>query len=264
MFLDNVFVFDIETVPDVSGARKLYSLASLDDTGVAEYLFSERRQAAETDFIRHHLHCIVAIAIVLKQSNTLKVWSLGDKHSDESELIQRFFKGIDRYKPILVSWNGSGFDLPVLHYRALINGVAAPAYWDVGQHDSQSKWNHYLNRFQFRHTDLMDVLAGYQNRCAAPLEDIATLLGFPGKMGMDGSQIWSSYLKGDSSVIRDYCETDVLNTYLIYLQFEQMRGHLSKADLTDAKTELKEYLRSSPPTQKHWRAFLETWEANSD
>jgi predicted PolB exonuclease-like 3'-5' exonuclease len=113
---------------------------------------------------------------------------------------------------MLVSWNGGGFDLPVLHYRALKHGIQAERYWNI----HNFRYDNYLNRFHERHTDLMDVLAAYQPRAYASLDDIATMLGFPGKLGMSGDKVWQTYLQeGGIQKIRDYCETDVLNTYLM-------------------------------------------------
>ena len=63
------------------------------------------------------------------------MWSIGGHEETEGEIIQRFFDGIEKYTPQLVSWNGSGFDLPVLHYRGLIHAVRAPRYWDTGDDD---------------------------------------------------------------------------------------------------------------------------------
>ncbi|MDX1433962.1 MAG: 3'-5' exonuclease [Gammaproteobacteria bacterium] len=258
----NVFVFDIETVPDVVSARRLYGLDGLDDKHVAEIMFQKQRQATGGDFLRHHLHRVVAISVCLRSADRLKVWSLGETDSPERELIARFFDGLDRYTPNLVSWNGSGFDLPVLHYRALLHGVAAPRYWETGDDDTSFRWNNYLNRFHSRHTDLMDVLAGYQGRANAPLDEVALLLGLPGKLGMDGARVWQHYLDGDVGAIRDYCETDVLNTYLIYLRFELMRGRL-REDAYDVECE---HVRASIAREKrpHLDAFLRAWTAGGE
>ncbi|HSR63858.1 MAG TPA: 3'-5' exonuclease, partial [Gammaproteobacteria bacterium] len=130
----NILVFDIETIPDVDSARRLYDLEGLGDREVAEVMFSQRRQqtGGESDFLRHHLHRIVAISVILRTVDNLNVWSLGESSSGERELLQRFFEGIERYSPMLVSWNGSGFDLPVLHYRSLLHNVSAPRYWETG------------------------------------------------------------------------------------------------------------------------------------
>ena len=255
----NVLVFDIETVPDVEGGRRLYDLEGLSDREVANVLQHLRRQeTGESEFLRLHLHRIVAIAVVLRHGGQLHVWSLGTPSSPEAELIRRFFDGVERYVPVLVSWNGSGFDLPVLHYRALLHGVTAPRYWDVGELDREFRWNNYLGRFHWRHIDLMEVLAGYQARAAAPLDQIATLLGLPGKMGMSGGQVWERYLAGDLEGIRAYCETDVLNTYLVYLRFELLRGNLGEEGYRAECERVRALLREDP--RPHLRAFLEAWE----
>lgn len=253
----NVFVFDIETVPDVENGRRIYELTGLDDRQVAEVMFQQRRQATGSDFLRHHLHRIVAISVVLRSGDQFKVWSLGTPESPERELIHRFFDGLERYTPVIVSWNGGGFDLPVLHYRALLHGVCAPRYWETGDEDASFRWNNYLNRFHYRHTDLMDVLSGYQARAVVPLDEMATLLGFPGKLGMDGSKVWERFLAGDIVGIRDYCETDVLNTYLVYLRYELMRGRLTDNTYEEECGRLQEALVREGKT--HFNQFLDAW-----
>ena len=254
----NVLVFDIETVPDVATGRRLHGLDGLSDEDVAKAMFHMRRQeTGGSDFLKLHLHRIVAISAVLRSRDALKVWSLGDSSADEKEIVQRFFDGIDKFTPTLVSWNGGGFDLPVLHYRALLHGIAAPRYWDSGDDDRDFKWNNYLSRYHARHTDLMDVLSGYQARAVAPLDEVASMLGFPGKMGMDGSKVWDAYLAGGIEDIRNYCETDVLNTYLVYLRFELMRGKLAQAEYDAERKQLRAYLQSE--NKPHFSEFLAAW-----
>lgn len=254
----NVFVFDIETVPDVDSGRRLHDLDGLTDKEVADIMFHKRRQeTGGSDFLRLHLQRIVAISAVFRSGDSVKVWSLGEKDANEKEIIQRFFDGIERFSPTLVSWNGGGFDLPVLHYRALLHGVAAPRYWETGDHDQSFKWNNYLSRFHSRHTDLMDVVAGYQPRANAPLDEIATMLGFPGKMGMDGSRVWDAFRNGDIGAIRDYCETDVLNTYLVYLRFELIRGNLLEEEYEAECKLLRDVLIDSGA--EHLHEFERAW-----
>ncbi|HEY0721471.1 MAG TPA: 3'-5' exonuclease [Gammaproteobacteria bacterium] len=255
----SVMVFDIETIPDVEGGRRLYGLEGLGDREVASVMFHKRRQETGTEFLRHHLQRIVAISVVLRSRDTFKVWSLGEPEAPESELIQRFFDGLDRFTPTLVSWNGGGFDLPVLHYRALVHGIAAPRYWENGEEDQSFRWNNYLSRYHQRHTDLMDVLSGYQTRAVAPLDEIATLLGFPGKMGMSGALVWDNYLDGNIAGIRNYCETDVLNTYLVYQRYELMRGRLSTQEYQGELQRVRDYLRSE--NRPHFNEFLSHWPA---
>ena len=251
----NTLVFDIETIPDVEAGRRLNNLNDLPDEAVAQAMFTLQRAKSGNDFLPHYLHKIIAISAVMTHSHQFRVWSLGDEQSDEKELISRFFKGLDKYKPVLVSWNGSGFDLPVLHYRTLLHGISAPLYWEHGEHESSFRWNNYLSRYHYRHIDLMDILAAYQNKAFAPLDDIAVLLGFPGKMGMNGSKVWENYLAGNLKSIRDYCETDVLNTYCVYLRFELMRGQLNQTQYDAALTQLKAYL-AGESSRAHLQEFL--------
>lgn len=251
----SLLVFDIETIPDLEAGRKLYALEGLSDQETAKALFALRRAKVGHEFLPHHLQKVIAISLVLSTPTQLNVWSLGDENSDEKDLIHRFFTGINKHTPTLVSWNGSGFDLPVLHYRALLHGVPAPTYWESGEHVQGFRWNNYLNRFHYRHLDLMDILAAYQNKAFAPLDEIASMLGFPGKMGMSGSLVWEQYLAGHLKAIRDYCETDVLNTYCVYLRFELMRGTLNETEYLTAIDRLQTYL-SSEEHKPHFKEFL--------
>ena len=255
-----VLAFDIETVPDVEGLRRLHGLdTKIADRDVAEMAFQLRRQATGGDFLPLHLHRVVVISCALRDRDSFKVWSLGAGDESEGELIQRFFDGIDRYTPQIVSWNGGGFDLPVLHYRGLIHGVKAARYWDLGEDNRDFKWNNYISRYHSRHLDLMDLLALYQPRANAPLDDLAQLMGLPGKLGMEGAQVWDAYRAGKLAEIRNYCEADVVNTYLVFLRFQLMRGALTpeqhRAECEVVRSTLKK------AAEPHWKEFLAKWKA---
>lgn len=258
----NTLIFDIETVPDIPSARRLYNLEGLAEREAAEVLFSRRRQdtGGQSDFLRHHLQRVVAISVLLRSGDKLSLWSLGEPDSTEAEIVQRFFDGIDRYVPQIVSWNGRGFDLPVLHYRALLHGIPAPRYWETGDDDQTFRWNNYISRFHQRHMDVMDMLAGYENRAAAPLHEIASMLGFPGKLGMSGADVWETCLAGDINAIRNYCETDVINTYLVYLRFELMRGRLLPNAYEAECERLRNYLAGEH--KPHLDEFLHAWQSD--
>ena len=251
------FSFDIETVPDVEFGRRFWDLEGLPDEDVATVMMFKQQQKTGSDFLSLHAQRIVAISVTFRTADTFKVWTLGDESSDEAEIVQRFFDGIERYTPDLVSWNGSGFDLPVLHYRALKHNIQAPRYWEMGENDRDFKWNNYMSRFHWRHVDLMDVLAGFQPRGRASLDQMAVLLGFPGKLGMSGDKVWETFEGGGIREIRDYCETDVLNTWLVYLRFEFMRGHLDKTELDREYALVRQTLEAM--NQPHLNAFLVAW-----
>ena len=255
----NCLVFDIETVPDVELGRRLHGLDGLDDAAVAKAMFACQRAATGHDFLPHLQQRVVAIACALRTREQLTLWSLGDPDSGEPELLRRFFDGIDKYSPELISWNGGGFDLPVLHYRALRAGIQAPRYWETGDEDTAFRYNNYLSRYHWRHLDLMDVLSGFQPRARAGLADVAALLGFPGKLGFSGEHVWDAFLAGELTRIRRYCETDVLNTYLIYLRFQFMRGRLDRAGLDEELERVRRLLRDS--REPHHAEFLQAWQA---
>lgn len=254
-----VLVFDLETIPDVSGLRTLLGTdAALSDAEVAAQAFAARREKTGSDFLQHHLHRVAAISCVFRDDEGFRVRSLGSVDDAEPKLIQDFYRIVERYTPQLVSWNGGGFDLPVLNYRALIHGINAARFWEMGDEDRDFKWNNYLSRYHTRHLDLMDHLAMYTGRANAPLDDLAKLCGFPGKMGVDGSQVWSLYQEGRLQEIRDYCETDVVNTYLVYCRYQLLRGRFTR-DAYDAEIAL---VRTSLQTldASHWRDYLSLWQ----
>jgi len=263
-----VLVFDIESIPDVAGLRALRgdSAERTDAEVYADYL-SERKARGQSDFMPLHLQRILVISCVFRNAEGLRVHSFVDREpggvSQEGKLIQTFFNTVEKYVPQLVSWNGGGFDLPVLHYRGLKHGVVASKYWDMGEggdHDSREfKWNNFISRYHMRHLDLMDLLAMYQPKNNAPLDAMAKLCGFPGKLGMDGAAVYPAYLNGQLEEIRRYCETDVMNTYLLYCRFQKMRGGLLEAEYEQEIAMVKESLNQLVPMEPHWQAYLDAW-----
>jgi predicted PolB exonuclease-like 3'-5' exonuclease len=223
-----VLVFDIESIPDIAGLRAL------------------RSATPETS-----------------DADVYAAWLQERKDASEGKVIQTFFNAIDKHTPQLVSWNGGGFDLPVLHYRGLRHGVAADRYWSMGEgggpDDREFKWNNYIGRYHMRHLDLMDLLAMYQPKNNAPLDAMAKLCGFPGKLGMDGSQVYPAYLDGKLEEIRRYCETDVMNTYLLYCRFQKMRGGFTEAEYGQEIALVKSTLSELAPQESHWQEYLAAW-----
>ncbi len=254
----NTLAFDIETIPDVELGRRLYDLEGLDDESTAKVMTFKQKQARQTDFLPLPQHRVLVISAVLKTREGVRVFSLGEAAGAERDIVQRFFDGLERYQPELVSWNGSGFDLPVLSYRALKHGVDASRYWEIGDNDREYRFNNYLSRFHWRHVDLMDVLSGYQPSGRASLEQIAQMLGLPGKLGMSGDRVWAYHLAGRFDEIRAYCETDALNTYLVYLRFQRVRGVLSPEQYEREVEQIADVLRSE--AKPHFEEFLAKWE----
>jgi len=247
----NVLVFDIETIPDIEGGQAIFDLHGLDDKSTAKAMLHIHQQKTGSDFLPLYLHKIVAISVLHRgmgddMGKTVSVKSLGDEASTESDLLKLFFEEVDSKTPEIVSWNGSHFDMPVVRYRALQNAINLPDHWSE---DSD-----------YYHNDVKYALSMYNEDASAPLDHIAKQLGFPGKLGMDGSKVWDEYQAGNIKGIRDYCETDVLNTYLVYLRYQLMQGKLNHEALEQEFTLLRDALESQNKAEhKHLGAFLKAW-----
>lgn len=253
-------VFDLETIPDAAGLRRLGDYSpDLSDVQVIEAALQARRESHGSDFLPLHLHKIAVVGCVFRDDSGFRVKTLGQADDPEANLIAGFFKTIERYTPRLISWNGSGFDLPVLHYRSLIHGIQAPRYWDMGEDDRDFKYNNYISRYHNRHIDLMDLLAKYNGRANAPLDDLAKLCGFPGKLGMDGGQVWKAWSDGKADEVRAYCETDVVNTWLVYCRFRLLRGELDQAGYETEVQLVRDTLLASDAA--HWKEYMAAWDA---
>jgi predicted PolB exonuclease-like 3'-5' exonuclease len=261
-----VLVFDIESIPDIAGLRALRGEPpGATDEQVYAAWAQERKDRGQSDFMPLYLQRVLVISCVFRSADGLRVHSFVDRdNASEGRVIQTFFNTLEKHVPQLVSWNGGGFDLPVLHYRGLRHGVVAGQYWCMGEEgggedDREFKWNNYISRYHMRHLDLMDLLAMYQPRNNAPMDAMARLCGFPGKLGMDGSQVYQAYLDGRLDEIRRYCETDVMNTYLLYCRFQKMRASLTEAQYAQEIALVKTTLGGLAPAEPHWREYLAAW-----
>jgi predicted PolB exonuclease-like 3'-5' exonuclease len=257
-----ILAFDIETIPDVAGLRLLRGAdAAMSDADIYAAEIADRAARNKSDFMPLYLQRVLVISCVFRGSRGLQVRSFvdleRDGRSEEVQVIQSFFDRVNDHRPQLVSWNGGGFDLPVLQQRGLRHGVVAGRYWDMGDDDREHRYNNYISRYHLRHIDLMDLLAMYQSRANAPLDAMAKLCGFPGKLGMDGSQVYGAYLDGRRDEIRRYCETDAMNTYLLWCRFEKMRGRLDQAGYEREIALARDTVAGLG--ESHWLEYLAAW-----
>lgn len=252
-----ILVFDIETIPDITAGKRLYpELAELDDATALTQLIELREAEAGNPFMPLPLHKVACLSVLWVASGkmTLKTLSLND-HS-ESEIIQTFFNAIEK-APILVSWNGKSFDIPVMVYRALQYGLTAPKLFaDTGE----LKYNNYINRYHDRHTDLMVKLA--MSGTAQKLDIVATMCGFAGKGDIDGYDVVPMVQAGEWDKLTTYCESDVLNTWLIYLRFLCLTGKMTVEQSQQWEQATKDYLPTlkNGDDQIRHHAFLQAWQ----
>lgn len=222
-----ILVFDIETKIDVNAGRILYDLA-LDDEDCEQALIKIRRQETGQDFQKLALHEIVCISGLWFNDDELKLFSWTQEHYSESEIIQKFFKVFQKYQhlnPKIVTWNGSQFDLPLLMIRGMKHGLSSTHLWDQGEVFNQKRYQNYVNRYHHQHIDLMDNLALFHQKHFAKLDDVARVLGFAGKE--KEFDIFQHLQQKNWLNIKHYCESDVLNTWLIFIRWLLLKGQIS-------------------------------------
>ena len=227
---DHTIVWDLETVPDLKAFAAANDLVGKSD--------AEVREALGDDFPKPIFHKIVVIGALVasRRDGAFQVDSLGAPNiadRPEAELIKAFVGRIEELKPRLVSFNGTSFDLPVLRYRAMVNRVAAPGL----------SARAYFNRFTDDALDLCDALASFDNRGKIKLHELARALGLPGKPeGVDGARVEEYVNAGRIKEVADYCETDVVNTYRVWLRYELFRGSLDEAEYETSEANLKSFI----------------------
>src|SRR5262249_13974300 len=138
----------------------------------------------------------------------VKLGDLGGEGGDERAMLEKFAAFVGQKQLHVVTFNGRGFDLPVIVLRSLRHGVALPWYY-------QSR--DYRYRFSDEgHIDLCDFLAEHGAARSLSLDAAARVIGLPGKNGIDGSQVEGLYNAGHLSQIRDYCLHDVVQTAFLF------------------------------------------------
>ncbi len=250
-----ILVFDIETIPDVETGRRLYpTLKDLDDADALSALTALRQAEAGTDFMRLPLHKVACLSFLWFDGASFRLKSLSLETMSEDQILATFLRAFDK-KPTLVSWNGAGFDIPVIMYRAMHHKLSAPALFNPAVKPD------YLYRYGEMHIDLMDKMSLYNGYQRQKLDTIASLCGFAGKGDIDGSQVVPMVQAGDWQKLTAYCESDVLNTWLIYLRWLILTGKMDTpaADgLIDATYGFVESLHNADGSLRH-QGFLDAW-----
>ncbi len=260
----NLFVFDIETIPDLKAAKNLLDLpnASKDELrqGLTKYHLDLTDQ--KNAFLRQPFHEIIAISfleaeIIRDFSGTefyriIDIRSGGDLIANEADLVKGFFAHLKKNFSRLVSFNGKHFDLPVLKYAAMKHEVEAGWLYKSGD-----KWNNYNQRYSLDwHCDLAEAFSDFGASAKVKMNELCAAFGLPGKIGVDGSMVMDFYDQGRLQEIRDYCETDVLNTFLLYLVYQHHNGSMTKDSFVKCKKGLEEFLEEKSKQKPHFGEFL--------
>jgi len=237
-------IWDLETVVDCEAFRRMESQLELSD--------EEAREQHGDRFAKLPLHQIVCIGALVAQRDAegFRVIALGAPHTgqrSEREIIEAFVGRIAELRPQLVSFNGHGFDLPVLRYRTMLHGLSAPGL----------NCRAYFNRYTDDCLDLCDALASFDARSKMSLDALCRALGIAGKpAGIDGSKVGECVAEGRIQEVADYCETDIVNTYLLFLRYELFRGNIDLAQHDRSVAQLVDHIKVRHAGRDHLACFL--------
>lgn len=238
-------IWDLETVVDTDAFKRMEGQPGLTD--------DEARELHGDKFAKLPLHQIVCIGALVAErlAEGWNVVALGAPHSgqrSEKEIIDAFVGKISELNPQLVSFNGHGFDLPVLRYRTMLHRLAAPGL----------NCRAYYNRYTDDCLDLCDALSSFDARSKMSLDALCRMLGIAGKpVGIDGSKVAEYVASGRIQEVADYCETDIVNTYLLFLRYELFRGRITAEQHKHSVDALQDHIRTKHADRAHLASFLE-------
>lgn len=252
-----ICVFDCESVPDVALIRRLYGFKG-DDESVSKMALAAQKDESGNEFLPLPFHRIISICAVIcdEFGAFIKVNKIdGDS---EREMIGNFFAFINKYEPRLVSFNGKGFDMPVLVLRALKYNIRANAYLDT----ISDKWNNYKTRYnEQRHCDLFESLGAWRG---VRLDTVCAMAGLPGKYDTHGDEVMSLFYANKLDKIHEYCESDTLNTYMLFLKYELIKGNLSEEDYLSYLSLMSEYIKTHKSERGYAQIFSNACESESE
>lgn len=230
--MSSVIVWDIETIPDFKAYARANSIEESSEAEIVKLMGKK--------FPKHPYHSIVCIGAVIaeKINDIWEVQEISAPHigeKSEKEVIEEFLHKIDDYEPQLVTYNGSSFDFPVLRYRTMLHELPAPGLFN----------RPYFNRYSEDSLDLCDALSSFGSSTKMKLDEICKIMGLEGKPSdIDGSQVYEYFQAGKIKEISEYCKSDVINTYRLWLRYELFRGKLTDASFLHSENNLLRFQQS--------------------
>ncbi|WP_298962587.1 3'-5' exonuclease [uncultured Campylobacter sp.] len=229
--------------------HKLLSLRAME-------IFKEK---TGSEFLPVCFHRVVSISAVMADGfgRFLRVSTLDGEN--ERDKIAKFLAFIEDFNPRLVSFNGRGFDLPMIMARAMCYDLSAAAYFETNDRDNnKSKWENYRSRYDGRfHLDLLDHISDFGAIRGLKLDHICASVGLPGKYDVHGDQVLQLYYAGEQAKIDEYCRSDVLNTYWLFLKYELLRGKITKDDYLNYIAVMGEFLQKESAGMSYTPVFCD-------
>lgn len=262
-----VCVFDCETIPDVELLKKTASneiLKSCEKDGkIDKKALSQAAQDAQekangSGFLPVCFHEVVTISCVMcsQFGEFSRVTTI--KGENECEKISKFLDYIDRFNPRLISFNGRGFDLPMLMTRAMKYNLSVPGYFSMDRERGKDKWTNYRSRYDgIFHLDLLDHIGEFGSVRGFKLDVLCASIGLPGKYDIHGDQVLELFYSNKQDKIDEYCESDVLNTYWLFLKYELLKGNLNLNDYANNLNLMSEFIKNNKSEMSYTPVFCE-------
>ena len=201
----------------------------------------------------------VAVAKISRDFRLQELTVLDPPEFRPEQIVRRFWQGWEHYdRPVLVTFNGRGYDMPVLEFGAFRYGISLPAWFNVESKSFEQSRNRYNID---RHIDLQDFFSNFGAvRMTGGLNLLSNLIYKPGKSGIGGSQVQDLYFDGHSDRINDYCRCDVLDTYFVFLRTRVLTGRLSVTDEQVLVAETREMLKAQAGDHPAYQHYLKHWD----
>ncbi len=254
------FVFDIESVADPELVSKVHFGGKVPASHAVRKYRDELMEADGKDFIPYtfQIPISVVIAKVAGDMSLIDIVVLDEPQYRPHEICRKFWRGWSAYnQPTLVSFNGRGFDIPLLELAAFRYGISVPDWFAVNAKTYDQPRNRYNTK---THLDLCDILTNYgASRFNGGLNIAANILGKPGKMDVQGCMVQDLYEDGKLAEINDYCRCDVLDTYFIFLRSKVLTGNLTLEEEQILVKKTKDWLTARAETSPAYTLYLDNW-----
>ncbi len=254
-------VFDTESVADAPLVAKLrYPGEGLSPAEAVRRYRDELLAKYESDFVPYSFQMPISV-VVAKVTESFRLEdlvALDDPQFRPHVITENFWRGWEKYRrPTLVSFNGRGFDLPLLELAAFRFGISVPGWFSTNCKSFDQPRNRYNTT---THLDLCELLTNFgSTRFTGGLNLAANILGKPGKMDVEGDMVQDMYDAGRLSEINDYCRCDVLDTYFVFLRSRVLTGQLSLDDEQRLIAETKKWLEDRADHTAAYQRYLDHW-----
>jgi len=253
-----ICIFDCETVPDTELVRSEFGIDG-SDFEVSNKAFEMQEEKTGYSFLPIPFHQVVAISAVIADEfgKFDRVSSM--QGESEKEMIKSFLGFIDSKQPKLVSFNGRAFDMPMLMIRAMKYNLSCSAYFEKENRElNKNKWDNYRSRYSDRfHVDLMDHIGEFGAVRGLKLDLLCKMMGLPGKYDVHGDEVTTLYYQDEIQKIKEYCESDVLNTYWLYLKYELLKGNIILKDYINIIENFAEKLEEKKSYTKIFKSYIQ-------